>query len=77
MREISGRKEKIPAMTSGEKIEGTIDPKISWRCTVCGFVYTGEKPPKGCPVCHSPSHEFIQETTGPGSPMMASHLMSC
>jgi len=49
-------------MTSGEKTEGNTDPKISWRCTVCGFVFTGEKPPKGCPVCHSPSHEFIQES---------------
>ena len=35
------------------------DSKIPWRCTVCGFVFTGEKPPKGCPVCHSPAHEFI------------------
>ena len=52
----------MPAMTSGEKTEGKTEPKISWRCTVCGFVFTGEMPPKGCPVCHSPSHEFIQET---------------
>jgi multimeric flavodoxin WrbA/rubredoxin len=62
MRDISGRKEKIPTMTSGEKTEGNTVPKISWRCTVCGFVFTGEKAPKGCPVCHSPTHEFIQET---------------
>jgi multimeric flavodoxin WrbA len=34
---------------------------ISWRCTVCGFVFTGDKPPKGCPVCHSPSNEFIRD----------------
>jgi len=38
--------------------EGTVQ-KTAWRCTVCGFVFTGEKPPKGCPVCHSPSFEFI------------------
>ncbi len=49
-------------MTSGDKTEGNTDPKISWRCTVCGFVFAGGKPPRGCPVCHSPSHEFIQET---------------
>lgn len=35
---------------------GTI---TAWRCTVCGFLFRGEKPPKGCPVCHSPAHEFI------------------
>ena len=33
--------------------------KITWICTVCGFLFTGEKPPKGCPHCHSPSGEFI------------------
>jgi len=33
--------------------------KTSWRCAVCGFIFEGEKPPKGCPVCHSPSPEFI------------------
>jgi len=32
-----------------------------WRCAVCGFVFEGEKPPKGCPVCHSPSPEFLQD----------------
>jgi multimeric flavodoxin WrbA len=35
--------------------------KITWRCAVCGFIFEGEKPPKGCPVCHSPSHEFVEE----------------
>ena len=37
-------------------------PMTRWRCAVCGFVFEGEKPPKGCPVCHSPSTEFLQET---------------
>ena len=37
------------------------EQKTSWRCAVCGFVFEGEKPPKGCPVCHSPSHEFIPQ----------------
>jgi multimeric flavodoxin WrbA len=32
-----------------------------WKCTVCGFIFTGEKPPKGCPNCHSPSGEFIHD----------------
>jgi multimeric flavodoxin WrbA/rubredoxin len=56
------RREKMPTMTSEEKTEGNTNPQVSWRCTVCGFVFVGEKPPKGCPVCHSPSHEFIKET---------------
>ena len=37
------------------------DGPTRWKCTVCGFVFTGEKPPKGCPNCHSPSGEFIHE----------------
>lgn len=37
-------------------------PTVRWRCAVCGFVFGGEKPPKGCPVCHSPSAEFLPDT---------------
>ena len=33
-----------------------------WRCAVCGFVFAGEKPPKGCPNCHSTSREFLPVT---------------
>jgi multimeric flavodoxin WrbA len=40
------------------KTPGTV---VTWKCTVCGFVFTGEKPPKGCPNCHSPSGEFMHE----------------
>ncbi|MBN1166861.1 MAG: NAD(P)H-dependent oxidoreductase [Methanospirillaceae archaeon] len=41
---------------TGSKKAGEENP--SWRCTVCGFVFFGKKPPKGCPRCHSPSREF-------------------
>lgn len=23
-----------------------------WRCTACGYIYTGDIPPDQCPVCH-------------------------
>ena len=26
-----------------------------WVCTVCGFVYVGDKPPELCPVCRVPA----------------------
>ncbi len=29
-----------------------------WICTVCGFVYIGERPPELCPVCKVPSFKF-------------------
>ncbi len=47
---------EIPEVT---KPAGAGDPQARWRCAVCGFVFTGAKPPKGCPVCHSPSGEFL------------------
>lgn len=31
---------------------------ILWKCRVCGYVYTGETPPKKCPACQSPGNSF-------------------
>lgn len=30
-----------------------------WRCTVCGYVHTGEEPPEVCPYCGAPRDKFI------------------
>jgi multimeric flavodoxin WrbA/rubredoxin len=45
-----------PVTSAGEQ-----NARITWRCAVCGFEFTGERPPKGCPVCHSHADEFIPE----------------
>ena len=29
-----------------------------WVCTMCGFVYVGDKPPAVCPVCKVPDWKF-------------------
>ncbi len=29
-----------------------------WVCTICGFIYIGNEPPKLCPVCKVPSWKF-------------------
>ena len=29
-----------------------------WICTVCGFLYVGERPPELCPVCKVPAWKF-------------------
>ncbi len=29
-----------------------------WVCTICGFVYIGDKPPEICPVCKVPNWKF-------------------
>ncbi len=33
-----------------------------WVCTVCGFIYIGEKAPDLCPVCKVPSWKFEKIT---------------
>jgi rubredoxin/uncharacterized membrane protein len=38
-----------------------------WKCTVCGYVHTGDEPPDQCPVCGAPKSRFI-EVTEPASP---------
>ena len=29
-----------------------------WRCKVCGYIHTGQKPPELCPVCNVGADEF-------------------
>ena len=33
---------------------------MQWRCTVCGYVHNGNKPPKECPQCSSGYKDFIE-----------------
>jgi flavin reductase (DIM6/NTAB) family NADH-FMN oxidoreductase RutF/rubredoxin len=30
-----------------------------WKCTVCGYIHTGEQPPEVCPVCKRGPEVFI------------------
>lgn len=30
----------------------------SWRCTVCGYIHTGDEPPEVCPVCGVDASKF-------------------
>ncbi|MQN01374.1 MAG: NADH peroxidase [Lachnospiraceae bacterium] len=32
-----------------------------WVCSVCGYVYEGEEPPKQCPVCKAPASKFVKQ----------------
>ena len=32
----------------------------SWKCTVCGYIYDGEKPPEKCPICNVGPEKFMQ-----------------
>ena len=30
-----------------------------WKCSVCGYVHTGDTPPERCPVCGAPASKFV------------------
>lgn len=31
-----------------------------WRCLVCGYIHSGNKPPEICPVCKAPKSKFVE-----------------
>jgi predicted nucleic acid-binding Zn-ribbon protein len=33
-----------------------------WKCTVCGYIYEGEKAPDACPKCGAPAEMFTALT---------------
>jgi rubredoxin len=36
--------------------------KKLWKCSVCGFIHTGDEAPEACPKCGAPKDKFIQLT---------------
>jgi rubredoxin/sulfite exporter TauE/SafE len=42
-----------------------------WKCTVCGYVHTGEQPPEICPVCGADKSKFILFGGAPEKPISA------
>lgn len=38
-----------------------------WRCTVCGYIHTGDRPPRNCPVCGAPEEKFEPYVEGKGT----------
>lgn len=33
-----------------------------WKCTVCGYIHTGETPPDECPMCSADKSKFVEVT---------------
>lgn len=31
-----------------------------WKCTVCGYIHTGDEPPEKCPVCGADKSKFVE-----------------
>ena len=46
-----------------------------WVCSVCGYVYEGEKAPEACPVCKAPADKFVKQD-GEMS-WAAEHVVGC
>ncbi len=58
--------EVAPAGGVARRDEGAAP--TAWRCTVCGHVHRGARPPERCPVCHVDASLFEphEETSGAG-----------
>ncbi|MHA1732842.1 MAG: rubredoxin-like domain-containing protein [Promethearchaeota archaeon] len=31
-----------------------------WKCTVCGYIHTGDEPPAKCPICGVGPEKFVK-----------------
>ncbi len=39
-----------------------------WKCTVCGYIHTGDEPPDKCPVCGADKSMFVEVTNSEADP---------
>lgn len=46
----------LDALNDGSLRTG--NPETVWHCRVCGYNYTGEKPPSLCPLCDHPAEYY-------------------
>jgi rubredoxin len=46
-----------------------------WKCTICGYIHSGEEPPDKCPVCGADRSKFVllEEEAAP-PPLNGDHL---
>lgn len=52
--------ENPEALEKPEAVEPQATVVKRWRCTVCGYVHTGDEPPEKCPVCDAPKKMFVE-----------------
>lgn len=38
--------------------------KKKWKCSLCGYIHTGDSPPEECPVCGASSDKFVEYDPG-------------
>jgi rubredoxin/uncharacterized membrane protein len=54
----SAEKKEKPVSTADN--EQTSSSQRQWKCTICGYIHTGDAPPATCPVCGADSSFFIE-----------------
>ena len=47
-----------------------------WKCTVCGYIHTGDAPPDKCPVCGAGPDKFVEVVGEAGKEVASSGLLS-
>lgn len=47
------------------KKSASTDGVTKWRCTVCGYIHTGDEPPDKCPVCGADKSLFVPVEDSP------------
>ena len=48
-----------PESLAAERLSKEEIVKKKWKCTLCGYIHTGEAPPEKCPVCGASSDKFV------------------
>jgi rubredoxin/uncharacterized membrane protein len=69
---VEARDEQIQK-TGTEKVQDTAPEQPAkplqtssgrqWKCTICGYIHTGEEPPDICPICAADKSFFIEITS--------------
>lgn len=47
-----------------------------WRCTVCGYIHSGDEPPEQCPKCKAPEEKFVEVSGSAGIHMHYAQKLS-
>lgn len=56
----AAKEKDSPPVQSTETVKASSERK--WKCTICGYIHTGDEPPEICPVCAADKSFFIEIT---------------
>lgn len=58
--DTNGQSKKNEQSVSTAENEQNSNSRRKWKCTICGYIHTGDGPPATCPVCGVDSSFFIE-----------------